>query len=84
MAVSEHTQTFKYEVGEEVVARLDGVKIVEMDGPALAAAALPAWTIGEITSRQPTASSLHYTIRFQLGDDRCLCVVSESAIEGTA
>jgi|CXWL01.1.fsa_nt_gi hypothetical protein len=78
------TQTFKYEVGEEVVVRLESVRLVEVTGADLVAAALPSWTIAEITVREVGAVQAQYTISFVLADDRYGCIVPESAIDGTA
>lgn len=84
MTASVDTQTFKYEVGEEVVVRLESVKLIEVAGIDLAAAALPSWTIAEITGRELRNGQAQYAISFVLADDRYGCIVPENAIDGTA
>lgn len=84
MAVIENMQAFKYNVGEEVVVRLEPGAVIETSGLDLPTAALPPWTIAEITGRESAGGRPAYTITFTLEDDRVITVVPESAIEGTA
>jgi len=51
MAVVENIQAFKYEVGEEVVVRLEPGSVIETSALDLLTGALPLWTIAEITAR---------------------------------
>ncbi len=77
---AEHT----YEVGDEVVVRLDGSEPREITSGATLAPA-PTWTIAEITGKvlrdhgQPG-----YALRFRHRSATYSCVVTEDAIDGTA
>ena len=77
--------TYGFAAGEEVVVRLQGIEVFELDSSrVLSASALPAWTIAEIVTCELSGGGPAYTLRFGLGDATCVCVVPESAIDGTA
>ena len=68
-----HEVEFEYEVGEEVVFRLN---VVDGGGP--------AWSIGEIVERRVAGGRPTYTVRFRDGDAPRAVAIAEEAIEGTA
>ena len=77
--------TYGFAAGEEVVVRLQGIEVFELDSSrVLSASAIPAWTIAEIVKCALREGAPSYTLRFVLGDAACVCVVPESAIDGTA
>jgi hypothetical protein len=67
-----HEVEFAYDIGEEVVFRLDGV------------AGADGWSIGEIVERIISGGRPRYTVRYQEGDERRMVTVAEDAVEGTA
>ena len=79
---TERTHTF--DVGEEVVVRLNGTRVFQVEDRALQLWAMPPWAIAEILTASDGGSGATYRIRFQYGDDFYRCDVPESAIEGRA
>jgi hypothetical protein len=76
---------FLFEVGEDVVVRLRGVEVVELDtARILHIGLLRRWTIGEIVETTSSDGALCYAIRFAYRGSACVCVVAEAAIDGTA
>ncbi len=74
-----------YAVGEEVVAVLDGVDVYAIGrGAVVPAEFRPAWTIATVAGLTQTKESRAYVLRFGVGDNACICVAPERAIEGTA
>ena len=84
MSLNEAVATPQYDVGEEVVVRLEGVTAMNADDASVRVSSLPRWTIGTITTRIGTIDDAHYALRFRHGDDALICVVPGSAIEGLA
>jgi hypothetical protein len=78
-------ETFVYEIGEEVVVRLEDVDLMEVEQQALIPRALlPTWTIGRITSFVTGGERPSYLLSTELRELNCICVVDEEAIEGLA
>lgn len=79
------TVTFAYRVGEEVVARLDGVDVHSLDhGESLPEPWRPSWTIASIMERVVRGGGLFYVLRFRLLGVAFVGVVPEDAIDGVA
>lgn len=79
------TATFAYGVGEEVVARLDGVDVYSFDyGELLPAAWRPGWTIASIMECLVRGGQLFYVLRFRIFGVAFVSVVPEDAIDGIA
>lgn len=76
---------FRFEVGEEVVVRLDDVEVFEVDrSERLPAAFHPRWTIGRIVERRTADARSAYVLRFRCHGHACMSVVSEDSVEGVA
>ncbi len=78
------TDTYRYEVGEEVLFRPDPYIAVSLVSGEDNHEKLPRWTIGEITARHPHPGSPGYDIAFMIGCARFTMRIPESAIEGVA
>jgi hypothetical protein len=76
-------QGFTYDLGEEVVVRLDNARLVTFAGPPVAMP-LPRWTIAEVAARYAIGGRTRYEVTFRLAGRRCSTLVEEEAIEGTA
>ena len=73
-----------YEIGEEVVVRLDGAEPFEVESGA-PLTPVPQWTIAEITGKVARDGDRPgYALRFRQGVAMCICVIDEDAIDGTA
>jgi hypothetical protein len=84
-SLSETRESTAFDIGDEVVARLDGVHAEnDVSHIRVPASMLPPWTIGAVTARNDRPSGTSYTLRFQHGDDTLTCVVFEDAIDGLA
>ncbi|HLB24000.1 MAG TPA: hypothetical protein VJP07_07880 [Dehalococcoidia bacterium] len=79
----ESVQAFRYEIGEEVVVRLER-HAAGHPVDTLAWRDLPSWTIAEITSRDAADGTITYGIAFLLDGARLTARILESAIEGIA
>lgn len=76
---------FAYATGEEVVVRLTGVEVFNVDeGRRVPAACVPAWTIATVAGRSEAGGEARYALRFPHHDATCVCVTDESAIDGVA
>jgi hypothetical protein len=76
---------FAYNVGEDVVVRMAGVRAFDVErGRPVTAACVPDWTIGAVVARSDRESVPTYALRFDVHDAPCICLVDESAIEGVA
>jgi hypothetical protein len=76
---------YRFAVGEEVVVRLRGVEVFDLDmARVFHDGVLPHWTIAEIVERTSSDGTPCYTLRFVYRGAGCLCVVPEAAIDGTA
>lgn len=80
----DYPTTHAYDIGEEVVVRLDGVRTFEIQDSIIPVGALPAWTIAEITARHTRDGVEWYTITFLHGDKEWICTVPATAIDGIA
>jgi hypothetical protein len=75
---------FAYALGEDVVARLDGVEVYSLDHAALLPSAFyPGWTIATVMEQELVQGDRRYVLRFLLGDDAYVVRVQEAAIDGT-
>ena len=72
-----------YEIGDEVVVRLDGVEVRDANSGAPRATGA-AWTIAEITGAVTRNERPGYVFRFREDDAVCTCIADETAIEGLA
>jgi hypothetical protein len=84
MPVAEQRSAFQFEVGEEVVIRLDDALAYEVGNSSVVVTALPPWTIGEILEREIRDGVGSYVVAFPLRDSKYQVRVTEAAIEGTA
>lgn len=85
MNVTEEQTAFAYGVGEDVVVRLGGVEVFDVDGGGrVHSACVPPWTIASIAGRVLRRGIPHYALRFTHHGAACLCVADERAIEGVA
>jgi hypothetical protein len=76
---------FAYAPGEEVVARLEGLAAWEVEGRRrVPPGCLPSWTIGVVVGRRSAGAGGQYLLQFRRHGLRCLCLVPERAIDGTA
>lgn len=73
----------RYQVGEEVVVRLAGVTVLDVESASYVDR-LPRWTIAEITERLLSEGRAAYALRFRLAETACICVAPEAQIDGTA
>ena len=83
MTVTERKQTFKYEVGEEVLVRLQPYAVVHVETENPTVTPLPRWTIAEIRTREVLGGEPSYRLVFTLYDDRLATTVPEFTIDGT-
>jgi hypothetical protein len=71
--------------GEEIVVRLTGVEALDFGRAEMVpAAALPAWSIGTVAAVVREEGERRYAVFFRHGRRECVCIVRDSAIEGTA
>jgi hypothetical protein len=71
--------------GEEIVLRLEGIEVLDFArAEMVSAAALPAWSIGVIAAVVREEGERRYAVFFRHGRRECVCIVTDSAIEGTA
>lgn len=84
MPLTEQRAAHAYEVGEEVIVRLEAGGIFEVVEGEMALHALPDWTIAEIVSRVASSGAPQYMMTFAWAGSTYKCTVAESAIEGTA
>jgi hypothetical protein len=85
MQTQDQTVEFAYEIGEEVVARLGGAQILDVErGIELPRGCAPDWTICAVIGRVERRGRHGYVLRFRRHGDACVSVVPESAIEGVA
>jgi hypothetical protein len=84
MPLTEQRPPHKFDVGEEVVVRLEAGNVFEVTSSDLVCAALPDWTIAEIVSREMTHPEPRYRVTFSWVGGTYGCTVDESAIDGTA
>jgi hypothetical protein len=73
---------FAYEVGEEVLARLDGLEPLPVTPGDGEDSPLPSWTIGTIVDRQADSDPA-YLVTFLHEGAQWICWVPEEAVEGT-
>ena len=79
------TQLFRFELGDDVVARLNAAPPYDLDNDApVCPSERPPWAVATIAAREWLNGAPHYLLSFRLDDDRCLCLVGESSIEGLA
>jgi hypothetical protein len=84
--VSQHTG-FSYEIGEDVVVRLGHESAFDLEtAAALPASCMPSWTIGRVVGRRRRQSGDRelYVVRFRRHGRRCIALVDDADIEGTA
>ncbi len=75
----------KYRVGEDVVVRLKGIEVHDVErGGLVPVAFLPPWTIAAISGIVQSGSYQAYVLQLQICHDPCVCTAGEDAIEGTA
>lgn len=78
------TESFTYDLGEEVVVRLAGVQVYDLEHMTLVPPAfLPSWTIGAVSSLVagwPPA----YLLRSYVCGSTCIYIAEEQLIEGVA
>jgi hypothetical protein len=85
MNVTQEETQFAYRVGEDVVVRLSGVEVFDVDsGGKVHDACVPPWTIASVAGRVVRRGIPHYALRFSHHGTACLCVADERAIEGIA
>ncbi len=76
---------FAYATGEEVVVRLTGVEVLDIDlGRRVPAACVPSWTIATVAGLSEAAGEARYALRFEHHGAICVCVTDEGAIDGVA
>lgn len=80
----DHPTAPAYDVGEEVVVRLDGVRTFEVQDSIIPVGALPSWTIAEVTARHTREVVDWYTVTFLHDGKEWICTVPAAAIDGTA
>lgn len=74
-----------YRRDDEVVVRLSGVEVHNIEGGGtLAAACVPPWTIATVTGRAGTRRAPAYLLRFQHDGRACLAWVPAGLVEGFA
>jgi hypothetical protein len=83
---TEHeTQILAYTVGEDVVVRLAGVDVLDVEHMVVVPPTmLPEWTIARIVSFVVRDDCLCYVVSGEVRDASCMCVVDDDAIEGIA
>ena len=74
MSLNEAVATPQYDVGEEVVVRLEGVTAMDADDASVRVSSLPRWTIG------PTAWNQPITTVFR--DERALTLAADLVVTG--
>jgi hypothetical protein len=85
MQVQERAAEFAYEIGEEVVARLGGARVLDVErGVELPDGCAPDWTICAVIGRVERRGRRGYVLRFRRHGDACVSVVPEAVIEGVA
>lgn len=84
MQMTEQRPLYGYEIGEEVVVKLEAGSVLEVVVGDLAVTALPAWAIGEVVAREAADGVTRYTVTFAWAEATYRCTVPESAVEGTA
>jgi hypothetical protein len=74
---------YQYEVGEEVVVRLDDIALydVECGHPA---STCRDWTIAAVVGRSSREGRSVYAVSFRHHDGLCVALVDEGRIDGTA
>ncbi|MBI5263603.1 MAG: hypothetical protein HY852_17480 [Bradyrhizobium sp.] len=85
MSAPAAAQVFRFELGDDVVARLDAGPPYDLDdGAPVRPRERPSWAVATIAAREWFNGLPHYLLSFRLDDDRCLCIEEESSIEGLA
>lgn len=85
MNLTEEQTEFAYGIGEDVVVRLAGIDVFDVDGGGrLHSACVPAWTLAFVAGRVVRRGIPHYALRFKHNEGSYLCVADERAIEGIA
>lgn len=75
----------RFHIGEEVVARLDGVDVFSVDGSMTLPLALrPRWTIGQIVELRTADDRTVYVLRFRWRGQACISIVGDEAVDGLA
>jgi hypothetical protein len=76
---------FLYTTGEDVVVRLNGVDVFNIErGVRVSGALLQLWTIGTVADRVEIDGEPSYLLRFEHNEEPCVCLAPESCIEGAA
>lgn len=85
MQVAEQAIRFAYAAGEDVVVRLAGVEVLDVEaGRRVPSACVPSWTIATVAERFVAQGEPRYALRFEHHGAPCVAVADESAIEGVA
>jgi hypothetical protein len=83
MTTAARAHGYAFTRGEEVVARLAGVRPYHLQGGGpLSPACIPSWTIGSIVAAGRRRRRAAYLLRFRHDDGDCMCWIDESAIDG--
>lgn len=83
--ISAQTNVFPYTIGEEVIVRLAGVSVFDVDRTQeVPRDRLPDWTIARVTGVMPGPPCTRYILAAQRGGRTFVAIVGEESIEGTA
>lgn len=76
---------YAYDIGEDVVVRLDGIELYDVDaGKLRCRCARAAWTLAVVSGRTELAGAPAYVLNAGCRGARVICVAPESAIDGVA
>lgn len=85
MSAATKNAVFAYQIGDEVVVRLDGVDAFDLlSGAAVGRSRLPEWTIADVTARVERHGRCVYAIRFRHEEAICIALIDEASIDGVA
>ena len=84
MVDTRNPRTCEFQIGEEVVVRLEATRVFQVEGDALQLWAMPLWTIAEVLDVRQTGSGNWYDVRFRHRGGSYRCEIREAAIEGRA
>jgi len=74
---------YTYDVGEDVVVRLEGIDVYDLERMApVPRSCLPAWTIARVSRLLEELPRPAYLIQGRVWHHRCIWVADESAIDG--
>jgi hypothetical protein len=83
--ISAQTNVFTYTIGEEVIVRLAGVSVFDVDRTQeVPRDRLPDWTIARVTSIIPGTPGTRYVLAAQRAGRTFVAIVAEESIEGIA